>query len=106
MLKRRQGLDSGGQSAAGDQRVLAHLRVMAGMGRLSVDRHLKAVPAPEAHRHIIVAALAHNGVIGVNHILRHQLIAALAQPLLVRHEAGENLAPESVSMSGIVGQGL
>lgn len=44
-----------------------------------MDGHLKAVAAAEADSHIVVAALAHDGVAGVDDVLRHKLIGALAQ---------------------------
>ena len=88
MLKRRQRLDGRGQASAGDESVFADLGIVAGVRRLSVDGHLKAVAAAEADSHIVVAALAHDGVVGMDDVLCHELIGALAQALLVGDKAG------------------
>lgn len=88
MLERRQRLDGRGQASAGDESVFTDLGIVAGVRGLSVDGHLKAVAAAEADSHIVVAALAHDGVVGVDDVLRHKLIGALAQALLVGDKAG------------------
>ena len=106
MLERRQRLDGCGQASAGDERVFTDLGIVAGVRGLSVDGHLKAVAAAEADSHIVVAALAHNGVVGVDDVLRHKLIGALAQALLVGDEAGQNFAVDLVEMGGVIGQRL
>lgn len=106
MLERRQRLDGRGQASAGDESVFTDLGIVAGVRGLSVDGHLKAVAAAEADSHIIVAALAHDGGVGVDDILRHKLIGALAQALLVGDEAGQNFAVDLVEMGGVIGQRL
>ena len=106
MLERRQRLDGRGQASAGDESVFADLGIVAGVRGLSVDGHLKAVAAAEADSYIVVAALAHNGVVGVDDVLRHKLIGALAQALLVGDEAGQNFAVDLVEMGGVIGQRL
>lgn len=88
MLERRQRLDGRGQASAGDESVFTDLGIVAGVRDLSVDGHLKAVAAAEADSHIIVAAFAHNGVVGVDNVLGHELIGVLAQALLVGDKAG------------------
>ena len=88
MLERRQRLDGRGQASAGNESVLADLGIVAGVRGLSVDGHLKAVTSAEADGHIVVAALAHDGVVGVDDVLRHKLIGTLAQALLVGDKAG------------------
>ena len=106
MLERRQRLDGRGQASAGDESVFTDLGIVAGVRGLSVDGHLKAVAAAEADSHIVVAALAHDGVVGVDDVLRHKLIGALAQALLVGDEAGQNFAVDLVEMGGVIGQRL
>ena len=105
MGQSRQGLDSGGQSAAGDQGVLPHRRVVAGVGSHAVDGDLKAVPAPEADGHVVVAALRHDGIVRADALL-HQLIGTLAEAFLVRDEACLNAAGDLVLVLGIVLQRL
>ena len=106
MLQGGQGFDGRRQPSAGDQGVFAHLGIVAGMGGLSVNRHLKAVTAAKAHSHVVIPALAHDGIVRVDHILRYQLVGALAQTLLVRHKAGQDLSADFVGMGSVIGQGL
>ena len=78
MRECRECFNRSGQATGRNQSVFSDFRVTTGVPCLAFNRDFEAETTSEAHSHIVVAALRHDGVIRMNHVFVNELIGSFA----------------------------